>query len=378
MRINIIFTPISFSKGGAGCMRLKYLINEIRNNNNIVISNLIIHKNNNELEENYYYDNVRYKKLLNNNIIFGNLSNLVNIYKYLKFSKLDKNILYFYDVNYNPFDIFIFIVAKMQGYKIVFDEIELYYTKLFKTKENSFFSILVISINQYLLKIFSNHTFCISIEIKKYFKNKSTLLPISYDSNLIDLKRRSTNNELTIVYSGSFAEKDNITSLLVVCRNLMINGYKFRLCLSGKISENQKNVYLNLLKDYELNECVFFMGFLDSTDYNQLLVDSDICIVPRVNSKFANAGFPFKLAEYLITGNAVIISKTGDVSNYLTSDDAILINPDSEIELEKALIDLISNDKLRNKLSLNGKIKAKKYFNPTIQANIIIETIKSV
>ena len=377
MDLNLIVTPISFSKGGAGNMRLKYLVNEIRKNNNFVISNLIVHKDSNELDENYYYNNVRYKKLANKTVL-GNIVNIFEIYKYLKFCKLEKNILYFYDVNYNPFDIIIFFIAKIQGYKIVFDEIELYYTKLFNTKENSFLSILIISINQYLLKIFSNHTFCISTEIKKYFNNKSTLLPISYDSNLLDVKRRSNKDELTILYSGSFAEKDNITGLLIVCRNLKTNGYKFSLCLSGKISDIQKKGYLNLLKEYNLEEFVFFLGFLDSTDYNQLLFDSDICIVPRVNSKFANAGFPFKLAEYLITGNAVIISKTGDVSNYLTNDDAKLINPDSEIELENALIDLISNDKLRQKLSINGKQKALKYFNPIIQANTIIETIKLV
>jgi len=77
----------------------------------------------------------------------------------------------------------------------------------------------------------------------------------------------------------------------------------------------------------------------------------------KIKYKFANTGFPFKLAEFLVTENAVIISNTGDVKMYLSEDDAIIIAPDSEAELEMALEKLIQNIDFRHKIAKNGKIK---------------------
>jgi len=93
---------------------------------------------------------------------------------------------------------------------------------------------------------------------------------------------------------------------------------------------------------------------------------------------FANTGFPFKLAEFLVTENAVIISNTGDVKMYLSEDDAIIIAPDSEAELEMALEKLIQNIDFRHKIAKNGKNKALKYFNPKEETKKIINLLEKL
>lgn len=378
MKINLIVAPISFSMGDAGSNRLRYLINEIRLNANIEITNLILSKDINSTEEVYYQDNVSYSKIINNKY-WASLLNLKKIYKLLKEKKnADKNIIYYYSVNFNPFDFFFFIIAKYCGYKIIFDEVELFYTELSKSEGSGFLKVLIISVNQYLIKFISDHTFCISTRIQNYYNLKSSILPICYDSKLLELKRNTINTSVQILYSGSFAEKDNISSLLSVFKNLKTKGIKFNFTLSGKVPKTLVNDYNKKLQEFDLSDCVSFVGLLSLEDYQQLLVNSDICIVPRTNSLFANTGFPFKLGEYLITENAVIVSDIGDIRKYINDEDAIIVTPDSQMKLEEAIEQLILDVDYRTKIAYNGKLKAMRFFNPITQAKQIINILESL
>jgi len=378
MKINLIIAPISFSVGDAGSNRLRYLTNEIRLNTNIEITNLILSKDINSTEEVYYQDNVSYSKIINNKY-WASLLNLKKIYKLLKEKKnADKNIIYYYSVNFNPFDFFFFIIAKYCGYKIIFDEVELFYTKLSKSEGSGFLKVLIISVNQYLIKFISDHTFCISTRIQNYYNLKSSILPICYDSKLLELKRNTINTSVQILYSGSFAEKDNVSSLLSVFKNLKTKGIKFNFTLSGKVPVTLVNDYNIKLQEFDLSDCVSFVGLLSLDDYQQLLVNSDICIVARTNSLFANTGFPFKLGEYLITQNAVIVSDIGDIRKYINDEDAVIITPDSQMKLEEAIEQLILDVDYRTKIAYNGKLKAMRFFNPITQAKQIINILESL
>ena len=47
----------------------------------------------------------------------------------------------------------------------------------------------------------------------------------------------------------------------------------------------------------------------------------------RCNSRFANYGFPFKLSEYLATGNIVLATNVGDVGLYVKDKESAYIIP---------------------------------------------------
>lgn len=64
----------------------------------------------------------------------------------------------------------------------------------------------------------------------------------------------------------------------------------------------------------------------------------------RNNTRFSNAGFPFKLGEYLATGNPVVTSQVSGIENYLVhKKSALFFEPGNVIELEKAISFLIEN-----------------------------------
>jgi len=376
--INLIIAPISISKGNVGSMRLQYLVNELRKNRELSITNLILHRHANEIDKSYYNTDVSYLKIINYKL-FSCVPNLLTILRLLKGKKIaGKNILYYYDIYYNPLDIFLLLLAKSIGYKVVLDEIELYHTKLFNSKENNFFKILIISINQITIKFVANHVFCISYRIFDFFKRKSSLLTISYDTKLLSLKSHKLHNKISILYSGSFAEKDNVLSLLSAVNKIRKSCSEFIVYLTGKCPEKTKISLINVIQKFKIENYIILTGFLSSIEYQQLLVNSDICVVPRTNSNFANAGFPFKLGEYLSAGKAVIASNTGDIAKYLTEEDVLFINPLNNYELENALVSLISNKNLRDKLSYNGKQRAIEHFNPIKQSKNMIDIFNSL
>lgn len=378
MKTNLIIAPISISKGMAGTMLLQNIVNELRKDEDLLITNIITHKTENQIDDTYYYNNVSLFKLKYHRFL-ANFGNIYEIYTILKLRKIkENNVFFYYDINFNPLDFIIFVVAKSLNYKIVFYEVELYITKLFSKKEKGFLKIIMIAINQLAIKTIADHIFCISHNIKKIYTNNSSILPIIYNSELTTIRTANANKITTIFYGGSFAEKDNIEMLLEVARNIYTKGHKFILNLTGRCAENQYRNLLNLINRLNISHFVFYKGFLSNDDYYALLSEADICVVPRTNSNFSNSGFPLKLGEYLAMGKPTIVSNTGDISLYLTSEDVLFINPDYSEELENGLIQLITNNTLRTKLSKNAKQKALTHFAPSVHARNIIEIFNSL
>ena len=58
----------------------------------------------------------------------------------------------------------------------------------------------------------------------------------------------------------------------------------------------------------------------------------------RCNSRFANYGFPFKLSEYLATGNLVLATNVGDVCDFVKDKESALVIPSED---SKAIADAI-------------------------------------
>lgn len=373
-RINIIVAPISFSVGSAGSMRLRYLINEMRMLQNVTLINLLLSKENNQIGEGFYHDNVSYETTAYNTL-FGTLLSFVKVYKILRCKKGDgRNILYFYDCANNPLDNYLFLVAKWLGYKIVFDEVELYKNKLNEVSGLMYGKIVLIAINQFLVKYWADHIFCISHDILKYFDKKSSLLPISYNNEIQSAEScGSPADTVTLLYSGSFASKDDISKLIMICGNIFAQGLPIILSLCGRIPVEKENEMRNLISEYGMTENVVIHGYLEIDAYYQMIMEANICIVPRTNSTFANTGFPFKLGEYLSFGKPCIVSNTGDVSYYLSTDDVYMVEPENTGQLEQAIIQMIKNKRMRDKFSKNGKQKAELHFNPKKHVEMIME-----
>jgi len=105
------------------------------------------------------------------------------------------------------------------------------------------------------------------------------------------------------------------------------------LFLTGKGEKNNIN---KVLKKINKKEGIKYLGYLSDNDFYRFIQDSDILCMVRTKSNFADAGFPFKLGEYLASGNPVIASNVGDVKYYLEDKkDAILVGAGNIEEIQE-------------------------------------------
>lgn len=96
-----------------------------------------------------------------------------------------------------------------------------------------------------------------------------------------------------------------------------------------------------------------------------------------MNSVFANSGFPFKLGEYLASGNVVIATRTSDIEKYLThKQNAYLIQPEDSEMIAEAILELAEDDKLRKKIGTNGQVSARENFDAPKVSDYLYNTIK--
>jgi glycosyltransferase involved in cell wall biosynthesis len=366
---------VSCFDGMASSMRVRNLMEPLLEKELITLSNLIYQKDNKEsIGKKGTLNNIRFK------VIGFRLSNPFSVFGFLfgGFSFLrkckqpgSKNILY----NYNNPDIknILFILwAKLIGYKVVFDIIEdnnyqahVGFINKFRIKTSVFFfnhcryfTDGMIGISQHLYK-----------QIQKVTKDKipSCLIPITVNLRYFN-KKTATNGiadteKIKIFYGGSFGQKDGLIYLIQAFDEVNTVYPDVELILTGLGNKQDMDNILEQVEKCANKKNILYKGFLDTATYYTLLNECDIFCMTRVNSKFANAGFPFKLGEFLASGKAVVATSVGDVPNYLFNDiNALLIQPDSVDEIIDALIILIENPEKRETLGIQARKTAERCF----------------
>jgi glycosyltransferase involved in cell wall biosynthesis len=99
----------------------------------------------------------------------------------------------------------------------------------------------------------------------------------------------------------------------------------------------------------------------------------------RIDSQYANAGFPFKLGEYLATGKPVVATDVSDIRLYLEDKkDVILAKPSNIQSLVDALNYLIVRPEKREVIGVSGLKKCKKFFNPEINSKMLLDFVKNI
>ena len=90
---------------------------------------------------------------------------------------------------------------------------------------------------------------------------------------------------------------------------------------------------------------------------------SDGLALPQLNDQFAVAALPTKLAEYSNMKKAIIATRVGDIPQYFTSGkDILLVESENIDEIEQAMITLITDKGLRQKLGEGASRVAQENF----------------
>lgn len=184
------------------------------------------------------------------------------------------------------------------------------------------------------------------------------LVPVSAENVNADVSDPVAKDVFVFVYSGSYGNKDGVEVLIEAFRRLRAKNEKVSLLLAGKINQRIAELIKN-------DPSIRYAGLVPDREYYNFLGSADALLMTRVNSPYANAGFPFKLGEYLATGRPVIASKVSDVELYLRDkEDALLVEGSDVNSLLKAMEFAIADRDRMKVIGLNGKKKCRQFFDP--------------
>lgn len=159
------------------------------------------------------------------------------------------------------------------------------------------------------------------------------------------LKTNMVSLEKIITYVGYMGgNKDGVLDLLEAFYIVQKTLPDTQLNLIGPIPQND---YINIhskIISLGLMEHVILKGQINSKEIPYELIKSSVLVLARPNHVQAQAGFPTKLGEYLAAKRPVVITNTGEISNYLEDEESAYISNPGDIDsiaskIVRALID---------------------------------------
>ena len=120
----------------------------------------------------------------------------------------------------------------------------------------------------------------------------------------------------------------------------------------------ERNNLLDLAKELKLEDKVIFRGYQNKESINELLCDSSIYVMTSHTESFG-----LVLIEAMSAGVPCLAYTSAQGANEIISNgvDGYLIKDRNEDEMIEKISELINDSKLRNKLGLNAKEKAKEF-----------------
>ena len=277
--------------------------------------------------------------------------------------------------------------AKRLGYKIVFDVIEDYGL----TKEVS--HSLYLNIRSRLadrsssqIKNLSAGIIAISSQLAercRIFTQRK--VPIHYLPISVDMDRfperpsRMKPTTISLFYAGSFGKKDGLPVLLDAFDRLAGRYKNLQLILTGRGDKDAMKEFSTRMEISPHKNRIQYKGYLDEEAYYSILNQADIPCMTRVDIPFAQAGFPFKLGEFLATGNPVIASRVSDVDQFLIhKQNAMLVQAGSSTEICEAAEFLITNPESEASIGIRGREVAESFFDYKQQGKALHAFLENV
>ena len=169
---------------------------------------------------------------------------------------------------------------------------------------------------------------------------------------------RDSNRRKYIAYCGSVSfYKDGVNDLIQAFKIVHDRYPDFDLKIIGGFEDNNVERRLRELVDKNgLANSVIFTGLVNSYDMPKLLKNAEILALARPNNLQAKYGFPTKLGEYLATGNPVVVTKVGEIPNYITDKcNGILAEPENPSDFAEKVIYAIEHPNEAAEIGTRGR-----------------------
>jgi len=202
-------------------------------------------------------------------------------------------------------------------------------------------------------------------DICSYLKVKGNKIVRIYDGVSKDYKIIDHDKEIDVLnkfgirgsyiyYIGRLDPRKNLKNVIKAFMRVAARDNSIILVIAGN-----KNEYFgkldNLVKEYNLEEKVKFIGYISNKDNIRLLNFAEFFIFPSLYE-----GFGLPVLEAMACGCPVITSKWSSLGE-IAEGCALLVNPKNVDEIKNAMLILLKDRSLRSRLVKKGISRAKEF-----------------
>ncbi|QUE87199.1 glycosyltransferase [Exiguobacterium alkaliphilum] len=192
------------------------------------------------------------------------------------------------------------------------------------------------------------------IVITKYLKNqlqsfgykgKISVLPIIVNENMYNHLELKTKKNKSLVYMGTLNYEEELIDLLTVYSHVKEKNRDWSLIIIGEFrSEKLKQKIKKIALQLNLKNDVIWKGKLLAEEVSSSLINEGVMVLPRRKTEYSEGGFPIKLGEYLLTGSPVIVTRTGEIDQYLEDGkDVFMVEPNNPYLFASKVNEVIEN-----------------------------------
>lgn len=192
------------------------------------------------------------------------------------------------------------------------------------------------------------------------------------------IQLRAQNGLLNLCYTGTPGKKEEFDSILEGVRLAHAAGVKLKLNMIGVSASEFLAKYPVAASLMTGEKSVLVLhGRLSNHATRQLVAASDFLIIARRPLRFANAGFPFKIAESMVLGTPIITNCFSDICEYLKDGlNAVLMD---RLDISSVFACIVKaaamDERARLMMQNNARDKARDIFSAYKQSEIVNSAI---
>lgn len=275
------------------------------------------------------------------------------------------------DVNTLPdFLIFAGVFARWMGAKLVLDMHEItpeFYMSKYGIGESSWLIRILTFVEKISFK-FADHVITINEPITELLvnrgldQNRTTVITNAADeaqftsySKSAAAEQAKRSAKFVLMYHGTLTSLyglDIAIEAFAIAQSEM-PGAEFWILGGGPEAENLKT----LARQHGIESKVKLLGMVSPAEIPSWLEQSDVGVLPIRRDVFLEYASPNKLAEYIIMGKPVIISKLRAIQHYFTDQALAFFEPNDAADLAKQMIHVFGNPELRVAMPKQAKME---------------------
>ena len=220
-----------------------------------------------------------------------------------------------------------------------------------------------------------------SISNKFYHYNKNLKIDVIYNyTNMYPANNGDNRKIYDVIYIGAINRNRGAMEILKTANYLKQKKKDIKFLFLGHITDDKlKNEMQNYIDKNGLSDNIIIIGPVPYSEVSGYLNKSKIGVGIFMPTKIYFNAIQIKTFEYMIHGLPVVCSNFGYINKFVSdSKSGIPVNPDSPEEIGNAILKILSDKRLYQEYSRNGKKAVKEKYNWKIMEKKLLDIYSSV